>query len=37
VWNIADFATAAGVGRVAGNEKGVFTGCEDVTVRGEAR
>jgi beta-glucuronidase len=25
VWNFADFATAAGVGRVGGNKKGVFT------------
>jgi beta-glucuronidase len=25
VWNFADFATAASVGRVAGNKKGVFT------------
>jgi beta-glucuronidase len=25
VWNFADFATAASVGRVAGNRKGVFT------------
>src|SRR3954468_9595458 len=25
VWNFADFATAPSVGRVAGNEKGVFT------------